>query len=421
MPRSWLLLSLLACHRDDDAKVRHGAPDAAPGEDFLTETTVRLTSPGRGEVVGSPLTAAWQAGADVASVRLDADGETVWGPVDASAGSGSLEVVLGEGRVTLSLVGLDADGEALSDYSIPVKVSADGASWVSFASPSDGAELPNPITFALDGSDDIDEIQVEADGWPLGTVTPGETLTYEFSGTGYAREITAYGYVDGALTASDTISVVVEPESAPDESSFSDLVVRLLERYPTDGSHDYYWPSGGTWYGTTKDIYYQDELVAEGDPEGRCYCVGLTWEVYMTAFAEADGSTGGDGTLNGMDVSDLSSFRVDWFVRDLWGDGVVTAMENYGLGDPVTDLADLRPGDFLQFWRYSGSGHSVIFIDWELDDDGDIVGIQYWSTQSSTDGIDYNSEYFGTGGSSIDPSYFFAARARMPADWGPWR
>jgi hypothetical protein len=75
----------------------------------------------------------------------------------------------------------------------------------------------------------------------------------------------------------------------------------------------------------------------------------------------------------------------------------------------------------LQFWRHSGSGHNNIFIDWETDGDGTIIGVTYWSTQGSTDGVDYNTEYFGTSGSRIDPNSFFAGRARMPVDWEPWR
>ncbi len=416
--RALLMLSVLAACQQDD-KVRRGPAEEAPGEDFLKDTDVRLLSPARGETVGLATTVSWEAGADVSEVQLEVGSEVVWGPSSAAAGSGEIALSLDQGRRTLTLVGLDADGQELSSYAVPVLVAGEDATWVSILSPSDGATVTNPVTFVVDASDDVEEITISADGWELGTVTPGEPLTYTFTGVGYAREITAVG--EGEESAADAIEVTVEEGSSPEKSSFNELVVEILETYPRDGSHDYYWPSGGDWYGTTRDVYYQDELVAEGDPYGRCYCVGLTWEVFMRAFEEADAMTGGDGSLNGMEVDDIDDFRVDWFVRDLWGDGVGIALDNYGLGDAVTDPADLEPGDLIQFWRYSGSGHSVIFIDWELDSDGDIIGIQYWSTQSSTDGIDYNAEYFGTGGSSIDPSYFYAARARMPEDWAAWR
>ena len=90
------------------------------------------------------------------------------------------------------------------------------------------------------------------------------------------------------------------------------------------------------------------------------------------------------------------------------------------MGERVTDWADIRPGDVLQFWRHSGSGHNNLFVEWVYDGDGEIAGVTYWSTQSSTDGVGYNTEYFGTGGSSIDPSSFFAARVYMPEDWISW-
>lgn len=416
-----LILFALACA--EDPKTRRGAADQSPpGEDFLKDTDVRLRSPSRGETLDAEVTASWEAGADVAQVALAVDGETVWGPQDAAAGEGELSLSLETGRRTLTLLGLDEAGETLSSYEIFVRVTAEGETWVSFVSPADGATLPNPVTFVVDASEDVASIVLSADGWDLGEVAPGEPLTYTFTGTGYERELLASGLdAGGEVVATDAIALTVEEGSSPERSSFNELVVAILETYPRDGTHGYYWPSDGDWYGTTRDVWYLDELVAEGDPYGRAYCVGLTWEVFMRAFDEADRMTGGDGSLNGMDVDDLTDFRVDWFVRDLWGDGAGVALEDYGLGDAVTDPADLEPGDFLQFWRYSGSGHSVIFIDWELDDDGDIVGIQYWSTQSSTDGIDYNSEYFGSGGSSIDPSYFYAARARMPEDWSGWR
>ena len=52
--------------------------------------------------------------------------------------------------------------------------------------------------------------------------------------------------------------------------------------------------------------------------------------------------------------------------------------------------------------------------------DDEIIGIQYWSTQSGTDGIGAQSEYFGSSGSYIHPSYLFVGRVRMPVDWEPW-
>lgn len=392
----------------------------APGENFTYDGSVRVLEPANGAVVEPTFSVFFSAGEDVAEVRLDVDGYPYMSATPVEELDGELVVTLEVGGHALSLVGFDAQGEALSHHDLSIQVAEEGGTWIGFVSPTDGDTLNNPVTFVVNGSDDIDAIELFADGWSLGKLAPGGTLTYTFTGTGYARTIDAVGYAGTDSVAEDSITITVDPGSNPDPSDFNDLIVSILQTYPTDGTNEYYWPSDSDWYGTTRDIYYLGERVAEGDDQGRCYCVGLTWEVFMRAFDEADAMTGGDGSLNGMSVDDLTEFRIDWFVRDLWGDGVVTAAMNYGLGDEVNGVANLKQGDILQFWRNSGSGHSVIFDDWEYDGGGNIIGIRYWSTQSSTDGIDYNSEYFGGDSSDIDPRYFFAARFRMPTDWTPW-
>ena len=140
----------------------------------------------------------------------------------------------------------------------------------------------------------------------------------------------------------------------------------------------------------------------------------------MKAWSEVDSDFIGDGSINGMTLYDLTEFRIDWYVRDLFGSGPADAAENYGVGELVTDWDDVQSGDFLQFWRNSGSGHNAIFIDWEWDSDGNRIGFLYWSTQNSTDGIGYNSEYFGSNGSTVNAQYFFPTRIYTPDYWLPW-
>jgi len=408
-------MGVQGCASEEDAVV--------PSEGFSYTHTVRVVTPANGETVTPDFEVAYQAGDDIAEVALQALGEIVSGPRAAGVdGAGSFSVTLAEGRVPLSLIGYDRHGAVLAQHDLNIRVAAEGTPWVTVTSPADGATVANPVQFTFSSDESVDTIEVETDGWSLGTVSPGETLTYSFSGTGYSRQIEVFGHADGEVVAEDAIEITVSEGTNPDVSDFNAAVVSILESYPTDGSYEYYWPtgSGSGWMGTTQDVYYLDTLVAEGDPYHRSYCVGLTWEVFMRAFDEIDLATYGDGSLNGVTVSELYDFVGDWFVHDINGSGVVEAMENIGIGEQVTNLADLQPGDFLQFWRNSGSGHSTIFIDWELDNDGYIIGIQYWSTQNSTDGIGYSSEYFGSSSSSLDPSYFYAARAWMPVDWLPW-
>ena len=74
-------------------------------------------------------------------------------------------------------------------------------------------------------------------------------------------------------------------------------------------------------------------------------------------------------------VDDLDDFRVDWYVRELMGSGVVEAVENYGIGERITYWEDIQAGDFLQFWRNNGSGHNNIFIEWKKQDPSPAVPV----------------------------------------------
>ncbi len=416
-----MLLFALACATESpDPAGQNGDQADTAADQFGGATAVRVESPSNGETVPTAFTLHYHAGADVAALALLADGVTVSEVSGDLEAEGDLAVTLEEGKPTLRLIGFDSQGAELSHDDLTVRVS-DSGPWVTITSPSDGANVANPVTFTVSSSSDVTSVELLADGWPIGTVdteSDGEgQLTYSFSGTGFAREISAQG-ANGA--ASDAISLTVEPEENPVASNFNSVVMKYLETYPTDGTNGYYWPSGSDWDGTTRDIWYQDVLVAEGDAQGRCFCVGLTWELYMRAWEEVDKSTGGDGSINGLSVDDLYTFRVDWFVRELDGAGPSVAMENYGVGEEITDVSKLVPGDFLQFWRHSGSGHNVVFIDW-VQEGGEIVGVEYWSTQSSTDGIAYNTESFGSSGSSIDRNLVYAGRGWMPADWEAWK
>ena len=318
------------------------------------------------------------------------------------------------------MFGYDGQGQQISDYAISINAVDDG-SWVTITSPTDGGIVYNPVTFAIDADPGLDHLEIIADGWSIGTFAPGDLFTYSFTGVNYARDVEVLGWSGGEMVASDSINITVDAGNTPLEGDFVDLMYAILQTYPTNGSYGYWWPDDSYgWYGTTRDIHYDGVLVAEGDPDNQSYCVGLTWEVFMRAFQEADAMSGGDGTLNGMSVNDLNEFRIDWFIRKLWGDGNVDALENYGLGERVTSLEDARPGDVVQFWRNSGSGHNNIFIEWVRDNNDTITGLTYWSTQGSTDGIGYNTEYFGSSGSTINPSYLFLARPSMPVDWIPW-
>lgn len=396
---------------------------SVPQEDFTTAQSVRILSPSANDWVAEQVDVSWRAGDAVSALRFEADGVVIEEVTSLDEGRrGTTRVQLdrvSRTRVTLRLVGVDDRGAEVSEHTVKV-YRDDEALFVGLASPSDGAEVPNPVRFVANAGSTVDTVEFRADDWSLGTAAPGELLTYTFSGTGFPRRIDVLAYADGEVVATDTATITVLEGNDIPSSTFNDLVVDLMEEYPTDGSYEYWWPSGSDWGGNPHDIYYLGELFAAGDPQYRSFCVGLTFEVFMRAFDALDRTWGGDGSLNGIAFSELYEFRTDWYVRDLYGTGVVEAMDNYGIGHRVTNWDDAEPGDFVQFWRHNGSGHNVVFVDWERNAADAIVGFSYWSTQGSTDGIGVGTEYFGATGSTVDPAYFFLGRVAEPTLWWPW-
>ena len=416
-------LALLSACTDTASKAK---PQRGPttGPDFTQAETVRITAPSHGASVSSPFTLRVEGGEQVASVVVTASGSSVAQTILNDEGGAEMVLDLPPDEWSLSVAGLDASGGALTDHTVTVRVVVDrvpAEPWVMVTSPRDGSTVTNPVAFAFEASSDVDTVEVLADDWSLGTVAPGDVLRYEFSGTGFARNIEAIAFSDGAEVARTDLVITVEDAVSPGDSSVNAIIMDHLSTYPTDGSYDYWWPSDAYgWGGNPSDIYYEGDLFAPGDAYNRSYCVGMTFEVFMRTFDTLDAAYDLDGSINGVSFDELYDFRTDWYVRDLYGTGIVEAMENYGIGSRVTDWDDVQAGDIIQFWRHSGSGHNAIFIDWEVDGAGEVVGFTYWSTQGSTDGVGYNDEYFGSSGSRVDPNFFFVGRVAPPEAWTPW-
>ena len=387
-------------------------------DDFRWDHSVRVTQPANGATVSETFAIEWETGDDVSTVQLQVSGAPHGDPIrTGTRNRGVFRLTLDEGRHRLNVEGLDDAGQVVSAHDLTVRVAATETPWVTIVSPRDRSLAFNPVTFTVGATEQADQIVIEADGWTIGEVGPSGTLTHTFNGTGFPRVITTTAFRDGEALATDSISLTVTDAQSPETSSYNDVVLDRIATYPTDGSYGYYWPRGGGWAGTTQDIWYLDTRVATGDPYQRSYCVGLTWEVFMRAFETLQSRGEVPDTLAGLDVSELLDFRMDWYVRDLFGSGVVEAVERAGIGARVANLDEVEPGDFVQFWRNSGSGHSVIFDAWELDDAGTIAGIRYWSTQGSTDGIGYRVENFGPESHQLDPASFYVARVFAPSEW----
>jgi hypothetical protein len=189
----------------------------------------------------------------------------------------------------------------------------------------------------------------------------------------------------------------------PDAAAFQQYVLGIIETYPTDGTHAYYWPKRGSWKGVTRDIVYNGETIADGDDEGRCHCSGITWEVFMRAL-EAYNEIEPEPALTAWTREDVTRFQFLWFGSDGDKRCIQHAVQAFGIGRDIAH-DDAHAGDFVQFWRGNGLGHSAVFIDWVRDKDGNIAAMKYWSSQKKTNGIAYNVETVGGNGILLDQTY----------------
>ncbi len=210
------------------------------------------------------------------------------------------------------------------------------------------------------------------------------------------------------------------PADLPRPDEFTPLVLKILKSYPADGTHGYFWPRGNPvkgWAGNTMDLYYQGKLFSPGDPKGRCYCCGLTFEVFFRAWKAWCEKKKKPFRVDGLDFEQLKSFRAHFFGSNGDLKCVGGAIPAWGLGFAVPPM-EARPGDFVQFWRHPrkgrrASGHSVIFLAWVKGRGGKPKALRYWSTQGSTKGIGIREERVG-GPGGVDLSRVYAARVGLP-------
>ncbi len=182
----------------------------------------------------------------------------------------------------------------------------------------------------------------------------------------------------------------------PAAGELNDYVLEVLRAYPDDGTHTYHWPrgKGSKWRGCTKDLEYAGETLCAGDEKRRAYCCGLTFEVFLDAWRLWCERTKRPWRIADMKLADVRKLQTQWFGSARDRTCIRTALVENDLGEEVEGLERARPGDFVQLWRTKGSGHSVVFLDWVRDRDESIIGLKYWSTQKSTNGIGTRVEYF---------------------------
>lgn len=213
-----------------------------------------------------------------------------------------------------------------------------------------------------------------------------------------------------------TIADIDIPEDLPE---FNRIVLDVCQEYPMDGTHGYYWPRGedNFYYdGCTRDMYLMGEKVMTGEAEGRTYCCGFTAEVFVEAYDRWLTEHGADAAL--LTSETFRPFLRQWFVTEFNGAGPNLALESVNLGETIAkeDWDSALPGDFCNYWRTEEDdghigGHSVVFLSWVRNAEGEITGMNYISSQPSTDGIGYRTEWFGSNG-GLSRRFFYIGRAQ---------
>jgi RHS repeat-associated protein len=94
----------------------------------------------------------------------------------------------------------------------------------------------------------------------------------------------------------------------------------------------------------------------------------------LEAFAMAT-----EGDINSIPVADaiFDDIRRDMIIAgDSGRKGIVGAMEQFGIGQEIGSLQDIRAGDIVQGWRSAESGHVFMIDKVHRDDEGVVTGFE---------------------------------------------
>ncbi|MEM8781826.1 MAG: hypothetical protein AAGE65_03130 [Planctomycetota bacterium] len=196
------------------------------------------------------------------------------------------------------------------------------------------------------------------------------------------RRTLSWTLLIGWLSAALPVFTQDAADASATEST-SAVVLEVIGEMPVGGGYE--WKSTGVPH----PVMHEGRVVLAQTKANGTYCSGVTFAAVVETATRA-------GLLDGVAFERVKQFQRDWYGThdDAAETQCVYAMNQLGIGRAVRPR-DARPGDFVQFWRRGGSGHSVVFIDWVLDaDSGEPVGLIYWSSQTATAGIGTHVEYF---------------------------
>ena len=213
----------------------------------------------------------------------------------------------------------------------------------------------------------------------------------------YPVDERGFSPVDKALAKAYACEDLVTNDA---EGSLNPFVLKVISGYPLDGTYQYHcsWKPWeyDIYNGVTQDQWYRGMVVAKAYPDGsRCsYCCGFTFEVFIRAMKLRNLQAGLDpDDFNGMTFHDLFNALQLWYIEGK-GDSEARAITGYGLGPTITNFDDARPGDFVSYSSAPAGGHSVIFLGWLRDETNKIVGLKYFSSNLSGNGLGYAQAHF---------------------------
>jgi len=196
------------------------------------------------------------------------------------------------------------------------------------------------------------------------------------------------------------------------EKSLNPYVLKIIDSYPIDGSYPYRCKplEYDLYNGVSQNLWYKGRVVAKTHPNGtRCsYCCGLTFEILYRAMQFRNIQKGLDpDDFNGMSFHDLFNLLQLWYIEGEM-DSPQKGIEYYGLGKKITNWEEAKAGDFCDISRNNSTGHSIIFINWIRDKNKKIIGMKYFSSNSS--GVGYGREYFSDTGGKVLRNWVRLAR-----------
>ncbi len=207
------------------------------------------------------------------------------------------------------------------------------------------------------------------------------------------------------------------------DGDLNPYVLQILDAYPIDGSYPYRCikePEYDIYNGVTENQWYQGRIVAKAHPIGtHCsYCCGFTFEVLVRAMKLRNKQKGLDTEdFNGMTFDDLFNLLQIWYIEGD-GDSPQKGIEYYGLGKAITNWEDAKPGDFGDLSRNNKTGHSIIFLGWVRDPDGNIIGMDYFSSQGG--GVGPKTEFFSDTGGKVLRDWVRLARVGSIENYKPF-